>query len=67
MNNTKNKYDQMLAVMNLAKAQGVIDSLSNCGRWTSDTLTVNEFVALKMAIGDALKFLNEDLLSRVEN
>ena len=62
-----NKYDQMLAVMNLSKAQVVVDSLAKNGRWLNETLTMNELVALQIAVADALKVLNEDLLARIDN
>lgn len=60
METTKNTYDKMIAEMNLTKAQSVLDNLSKDGRWLNETLTMNELVALRIAVADALKLLNAD-------
>jgi hypothetical protein len=57
METTQNTYGKMIAEMNLAKAQSVLDSLSKDARWFFEPLTLNEFVSLKIAVADALKLL----------
>lgn len=65
--NQMNKYLQMCAITRLSQAEGIVKSLDEKARWDRDTLTVGEFVAIKLAVEDALRLLREDLLSRVEN
>ena len=61
-----NKYTQALAVKRLYMATAFINSLSASGGYAK-SMSVSEFVQLKMAIDMAAELLEEDLLSRIKD
>jgi hypothetical protein len=61
-----NKYTQALAVKRLHMATAFINSLSASGAYAK-SMSVSEFVHLKMAIDMAAELLEEDLLSRIKD
>ena len=61
-----NKYTEMVTLKNLAAAEVIIKKLSAQGKYL-DIMTMVEFVTLHIAIMDARKLIEDDLLSRIEN
>ena len=61
-----NKYTQMYTIEKLVRAEALLKKISKDGSYAK-IFTIEEFVALDLAILDAKKILEEDILARVTN
>lgn len=60
-----NKYTQLNVIEDLVKAETVIAARGGINY--DKPLTVSEYVAIKIALENALRLLRKDLLERVAN